>query len=67
VSKNTGPVLRFITDFRRLSVRCVAGLQAEAVSSRAPSPCLTLAFLLSLPLWGVIWAIVFVVTSAWLS
>jgi hypothetical protein len=67
VSKNTGPVFRFITDFRRLSVRCVAGLQAEAVSSRAPSPCLTLAFLLSLPLWGVIWVVVLVVASTWPS
>jgi hypothetical protein len=67
VSKNTRPAFRCITGFRRLHVGHSAGLLAEAASSRAPSPCLTLAFLLSLPLWGAIWAIVFVITSAWLS
>ena len=67
MSKNTGPVFRCIAGFRRLHVGRSVGLQAEAASSRAPSPCLTLAFLLSLPLWGLIWGVVFVVTSAWAS
>jgi hypothetical protein len=43
------------------------GSDVETVSSPAASPCLTWAFLLSLPLWGAIWAVAVAVRSAWPS
>ena len=67
MNKNTAPVFHNVVGFRSLYARRFKGSEAKAVPRSAPSPCLTLAFLLSLPLWGVIWEIVFVVASAWPS
>jgi hypothetical protein len=66
VSSNT-PVFRNLAGFRRRHPGRSEGSEAEAAPRLAPSPCLTLAFLPSLPLWGAIWVVVFVVASAWPS
>jgi succinate dehydrogenase/fumarate reductase cytochrome b subunit len=67
MSKNTAPVFHSVVGFRSLYAGCFKGSEAKAVPRLAPSPCLTLAFLLSIPLWGAIWVVVVVVASAWPS
>jgi hypothetical protein len=67
MSKNTAPVFCNVARLRSLYAGRFKGSEAKAAPRSAPSPCLTLAFLLSIPLWGGIWVVVFVVASAWHS
>jgi hypothetical protein len=67
MSKNAAPLFYNIAGFQRLHAGRSKCSKAEALPRPAPSPCLALALLLSLGLWGSIWAVVFVVRSAWLS
>jgi hypothetical protein len=67
MSKNTAPAFHNVVASRSLHAGRSKGSEAKAASRLAPSPCLTLAFLLSIPLWEGIWVVVSAVTSAWLS
>jgi hypothetical protein len=64
---NAAPVFRAIEGSHKLPARCSDGSEGETLPGPAPSPCLTLALLLSIPLWGAIGAAVFVAVSAWAS
>jgi hypothetical protein len=66
MSKDTAPLFRSITGFQHLPTER-RGSEPEAIANPAPSPCLALAFLLSIPLWAAIWAAVFAAASAWAS
>ena len=59
MSENAAPVFRASVHARR-SKRS----EAEALPKPGPSPCWSWALLLSIPLWGAIWAIVSAITSA---
>jgi hypothetical protein len=63
MSKNTAPVFRNVVRFRRIYAGRFKGSEAKAAPRPAPSPCLTLAFLLSLPLWGAIWVLAVVLAK----
>jgi hypothetical protein len=66
--KNTSaPVFHNVVRFRRIYAGRFKGSEGKAAPRSAPSPCLTLAFLLSIPLWSAILVVVFVVASAWPS
>jgi hypothetical protein len=67
MNKNTPPVFHNVAGFRSLYAGRFKGSEAKVAPRSAPSPCLTLAFLLSIPLWSAIWVVVFVVASAWPS
>jgi hypothetical protein len=67
MSKNAAPLFHDITGFQRFHAGRFKGSEAEAVPKPSVSPCLPLALLLSLPLWGAIWVVVSAVRSAWLS
>jgi hypothetical protein len=67
MSKNAAPAFRAIVGSHSLHAGRFKGPEAEAFRRPGPSPCWTLALLLSIPLWGAIGVIVSAIISAWSS
>jgi len=65
--QDTGPVFYSASGSHGLHAGRFKGSDATALPSPGPSPCLSWALLLSIPLWGAIWAIVSAITLAWSS